>query len=86
MSTSSPAARKPADSWHSWQHIPAVAYLFFTASYCVTNAAYWPDFKNISSVWILTLHCDPSQDRELRPEEMDGTLHFRKINNVKIKL
>lgn len=55
-------------------HCVCICLLIFfsTASYCVSNAAFWHDFKNISSVWLLTLCCDPSQDRELRPEEMDG--------------
>uniref|UniRef100_A0A3B4V225 Calcium binding protein 1b n=1 Tax=Seriola dumerili TaxID=41447 RepID=A0A3B4V225_SERDU len=64
---SSLAGRKPADSWHSPCHI----VYFYTASCCVRNAAYWLSIKNIRSVWILTLYCDLSQDRELRPEEMD---------------
>lgn len=68
----SPAGRKPAGSWH----IPAVSS-FLTVSHCVRNAAYWHDFI-LAYIWMLTLHCDPSQDRELRPEEMDGMSHFRK--------
>uniref|UniRef100_A0A665VR44 Calcium binding protein 1b n=1 Tax=Echeneis naucrates TaxID=173247 RepID=A0A665VR44_ECHNA len=63
------AGRRPVDSWHSVAQTHCLPPP--PASHCVTNAAFYHDFKNIDCVWILTLQYDPSQDRELRPEEMD---------------
>lgn len=57
-------------SWHSGTCLQLPIYF----SQC--HAVYWHDFLNISSVWTLTLLCY-SQDRELRPEEMDGMFHAK---------
>lgn len=79
MSSSSLDGKKPADSWPTDANS---CPCFFTL--CEEYCTYQHDFKNIHPVWILTVHCDPSQDRELRPEEMDGMLHIRRGKKKKI--
>lgn len=64
-------------SWNKTRQLLAYVsnYLFFfyhSDTLSEEQWVYWHGFSDTSHVWILTLYCSPPQDRELRPEEMDG--------------
>lgn len=61
---------KTESSWRSvalWLPI----YFFYSV---ILYAGNWPDFLRYQQCLDTNLQYDPPQDRELRPEEMDGML------------